>query len=78
MTEQDARQLLKDKGFFVDNLWHIDDVKAKFDCTDEEAQHVLDKALGNDATMEQIWFAIEFHGRDDMKLPKAKEHEDNN
>lgn len=60
-----AKEILKDNGFFVDNLWHVDDVKGKFECTDEEAQDVLNGALTNDATMEQIWFAIGFHGEDE-------------
>lgn len=57
-----AKEILKDNGFFVDNLWRVEDVKGKFECTDEEAQDVLNGALKNDATMEQIWFAIKFYG----------------
>lgn len=64
-----AKEILKDNGFFVDNLWHIDDVKSKFDCTDEDAQEVLNSALTNDATMEQIWYAIGFHGEDEKLEP---------
>jgi hypothetical protein len=59
MTEiEQAKQTLKDAGYFVDNLWHIDDVKSKFNCTDEKAQEILNFALTNEATMEQIWFSI--------------------
>lgn len=33
-----------------------------FECTDEQAQYVLDKSLTNDATMEQIWLSIDTFG----------------
>ena len=61
---KDARALLESNGFFVGNLWHIDDVKSKFNCTDDEAQDVLTEALENEATMDRIWFAIEYFGQD--------------
>lgn len=57
-----AKAFLKEQGFQTDNLWCVDDVKAKFNCTDEQAQHVLYRALTNDATMEQIWLAIDIIG----------------
>ena len=60
-----ARTLLKENGYQVYNLWHIDDVKSKFECTDDEAHGVLINALQNDATMEQIWFAIDFHAEEE-------------
>ena len=53
-----AKAVLRDAGFFVDNLWHIDDVKGRFECTDEQAQEILEDALTNEATMEQIQFSI--------------------
>jgi hypothetical protein len=59
---EQAKQILKDAGYFTDNLWHVEDVKSKFNCTDEEAQSVLYSALTNEATMEQIWFSIREFG----------------
>ena len=53
-----AKKILEEQGYFTRNLWHVDDVKGMFKCTDEEAQDVLDDALTNDGTMEQIWLAI--------------------
>jgi len=55
---EEAKKILEEQGYFIRNLWHVDDVKGMFRCTDEEAQDVLDDALTNDATMEQIWLAI--------------------
>lgn len=47
MTEvEKARQVLRDNGYFVDNLWHVDDVKERYNCTDDEqAQEILYNAL---------------------------------
>lgn len=59
---EQAKALLKENGYFTDNLWTVDDVKSKFNCTDEEAQYVLEKSLTNDATMEQIWLSIDIFG----------------
>lgn len=57
--EKVARELLRKKGYYVDNLWCIGDVIENYDCTPEQAQRVLEIALNNEATMEQIWWAID-------------------
>ena len=54
-----ARQTLKSRGYFMENLWHVDDVMEGHHCSEEQAQQVLEMALTNAATMEQIWLAIE-------------------
>lgn len=69
-----AKALLKENGYQVDNLWCIDDVKGKFNCTDEEAQNVLYRALTNDATMEQIWLAIDITGEAEGLEPVDEEN----
>lgn len=55
---ENAKKILKVNGYFTDNLWCVQDVKDAFECTDEQAQSVLDDALTNEATMEQIQFSI--------------------
>ena len=62
VSTEDLMAELKSRGKFVDNLWTTDDVKSRFDCTEEEAQEVLYEALTNERTMEQIWVAIERYG----------------
>lgn len=52
----EARATLREAGYFVDNLWHIDDVEGEL--TNEKKQSILNKALTNDTTMNQIWFSI--------------------
>ena len=59
-----ARQVLQEAGYQTDNLWHINDVKDNYNCTDEQAMEILVQALDNDATMEQIWFSINFHAEE--------------
>lgn len=54
-----AKSILKTNGKYTDNLWSIGDVMDKYQVTEEEAQYILDKALTNEATMEQIWFSID-------------------
>jgi hypothetical protein len=50
---EQAQEFLKEQGYFTDNLWHIEDVKCNFKCTDEEAQEVLNDVLTNDYFFEQ-------------------------
>lgn len=64
--EQKAKEILRREGYFVDNLWHIDDVKLRYNCNDDEqAQEILQSALTNEATMEQIWFAVDMAAQDE-------------
>jgi hypothetical protein len=57
---EQAKSILRDAGYFVDNLWSVDDVKSIYKCDNDVAQEILNDALTNDGTMEQIWFAINF------------------
>ena len=61
---EQARNVLRKAGFYVDNLWSVYDVQGGFDCSKADAMEVLDSALNNEATKEQIWFAIKFHGEE--------------
>jgi hypothetical protein len=55
---ESAKQLLRDNGYFVDNLWQTCDVTMNYDCTEEEAHQVLQGAFDNPATYDQIWDSI--------------------
>jgi len=59
---EQAKQTLREAGYYVDSLWQIADVKGKFECTDEQAQEVLENAFSNGATYEQIWMSIDYAG----------------
>jgi len=51
------------EDYQTENLWSVADMEI-YDCTDEQALDILHDALTNDVTMEQIWFAIDFHAED--------------
>lgn len=77
MTKQEqinnAKEVLRQAGYFVDNLWHIQDVMLRYKCDEETAMEVLDSALTNDAIMEQIHFAIRLTA-EDMELKEQDEN----
>ena len=56
------------------NLWCVEDVQVNYECDEDEAMQVLEEALTNDATMEQIWFAIHHHA-ENMGLERKDEDE---
>ena len=55
-----AKEVLRDAGYFVDNLWHIHDVYnvAEGNIKKDQARQVLEMALTNNDTTDQIWLAI--------------------
>ena len=56
---EQAKQVLREAGYFVDNLWRIEDVQGNYNCTDEQAMEVLEGALFNDYVMETIFGVID-------------------
>lgn len=73
---EQAKQTLRDAGYFIDNLWCVDDVKGKYKCADDEvAQGILEKALTNEATMEQIWLSIDEFARMEGLVEQADDEE---
>lgn len=54
-----AKLVLKQAGYYVDNLWHINDVKDRFECDDNDlAQSILHDALTNEYIVEEIFEQI--------------------
>lgn len=53
-----AKKLLKNEGFFVDNLWHINDVFNVRECDDEQAMQALHNAFSCEFLNEAINDAI--------------------
>lgn len=58
----EARATLREAGYFVDNLWHVDDVKGEF--TDDWKQEILLNALTSDNVMELIHEQIKYFSND--------------
>lgn len=61
MNIHEAKQALREAGYFVDNLWHVDDVKnaTEVSLSTNQAMQVLSMSLTNEATMDQIWMSIQ-------------------
>jgi hypothetical protein len=57
MAIANAKLVLKQAGYYVDNLWSIQDVEDD-SLTDEQKMKALDMALTNEYTIEQIFYAI--------------------
>lgn len=71
-----AREVLRNAGFFVDELWHVNDVKLIFNVTDDkDAQTILKEALTNDWVMEQIHYGIR-DTAEEKGFTKLEEDED--
>ena len=54
MNIEQAKQVLKENGYYVDNLWHTDDVHQFGDISEDGAYDVLDSVLQNAYTIEKI------------------------
>lgn len=56
-----AKKTLRNAGYFVDNLWTINDVQDKFECDDETAQSILYDVLTSEYIVELIFSQIYNH-----------------
>jgi hypothetical protein len=56
-STQNALLTLRNAGYYVDNLWHIDDVDND-DLTDEDKLYILHNAIHRDYIYERINEAI--------------------
>ena len=69
LTINDAKKILENHGFFVGNLWHINDIKCNYKCSKDKAQEILYKALTNEYVMQAIWDSIDYFA-EDMNLKR--------
>lgn len=51
---EEAKQTLTNDGYYIGSLWHLEDVKSKFECTDDEAFDILSQCVDNEWIIEQI------------------------
>jgi hypothetical protein len=68
----DAKELLRENGYYIHTLYHVDDVKSMYDCTDSQAMEIIELSIDNDGTANQIWENMRYFA-EDMGL---KEKED--
>jgi hypothetical protein len=57
MTTEQAKEVLRNAGYYVDNLWSIQDVDDD-SLTDNQKQSALAMALTNERIMEEIQYGI--------------------
>lgn len=55
---EQARQVLRDAGYYVDNLWCTEDVQNICKCSEQEAQNVLHQVLNTEHVTDEINFSI--------------------
>lgn len=72
LTTEQAKQFLRDQGYFTDNLWHIDDVKQNYECDDETAQQILDSVMTNEWVVQRTFEMVDGIA-DELELkPKSR------
>lgn len=69
---EQAKETLREAGYFVDNLWRIDDVTWNYECTDEQAHEILFAALTHPYIVENVFSII----NDKAEELELKEKED--
>lgn len=68
-TKEQAMDALKSLGYYVDNLWHIDDVKNNADnveMDDDDAYEVLDRVMQSEWWVSKT-FEIMYDEIDEIK-----------
>jgi hypothetical protein len=55
---EEAKEVLRKAGYYVDNLWHLSDVTRLKSMSDEDAYGILDDALANEWIVEKIFDSI--------------------
>ena len=57
-----AKEVLENAGYYVDNLWHIKDVINKYkDINEDEAYFILHKALTSERVQSEVFEAIDYY-----------------
>ena len=59
VSSEDLRKELELRGYYTENLWHVDDVTQTFYCSPEEALNVLDSAMQSEWMTETIFEMID-------------------
>lgn len=54
LTVEKAMSFLKEQGYYINNLYMLEDVTNYFDITDEGAEKVLDATFNNEYVSEEI------------------------
>jgi hypothetical protein len=71
---ENAKQVLKKAGYFVDNLWTVHDVKSKYECTDEQAQKILNDVLSGEYLNGEINESIDIAAETNNLLKRVSKY----
>ena len=64
---KEAKDTLRNVGYFVDNLWNVTDVRHIIKDADEQtAQRILNKVLTSEYIMGQIWECIRIESNEEL------------
>jgi len=58
ISTQDLRDELALRGYFTENLWHINDVMDRHECDADEAMDILASVMENEWLVERIFEMI--------------------
>ena len=77
-TDQDLREELKLRGYYVDNLWSTHDVSQNYIVTETEAQEILDEAMTSEYITGEVFTSIDeiAHSRGIKKVIDSQEFTD--
>jgi len=59
ITKEQAIDTLKSLGYYVDNLWHIDDVQQNYNLDNDDAYEVLDRIMQSEYMVSSIFEMID-------------------
>jgi len=63
----EAKDTLREAGYFVDNLWNIEDVRTIIDgVSDERLEKILCDALTSEYIMEAIWDILKIKANEEL------------
>ena len=68
---RDLRNILEQRGYYMGNMWCLDDVMQNWDASHQEAKRILDKTVGGEWVTQQVFELIDEYAYD-MEL-KRKE-----
>ena len=72
--EWKAKKFLEEKGWQTFNLWHVEDVLERFNCSKDTAMEILIESMESESTMEVIHDNISIIAGEVHRL-KEKTHE---
>lgn len=60
MQSTDNELPTEQTGYYLDLLWHIEDVTSRYKCSDEEALEILDTVFAHELTNSDIFEQISY------------------